>query len=94
VSATPLKPPLAAGPPKPQKPPDAPKSKPPEPDVVLYTRSIAEKRPVELRLHDGTVVRGRITAFGQYTIAIVMETDIPIVVFKNFVATARAEGAR
>jgi hypothetical protein len=41
-------------------------------------------------LHDGTVVRGRITAFGQYTIAIVMEPDVPIVIFKNFVATAKA----
>jgi sRNA-binding regulator protein Hfq len=88
VTTTPLKPPLAAGAPKPQRPPDAPK-KPQEPDARLYTCSIAEKRQVELRLHDGSMIRGRVMSFGQFNVE--LETGGErLVVFKNFIATAKA----
>jgi hypothetical protein len=96
TTTTPLKPPLAAGTPKPQQkqPDNAAPKKPIEPDAALFARSIAQRQQIEVTLHDGTVIKGHVTTYGQYTISIVMDTDIPIVIFKNFIATARAGDPR
>lgn len=83
----PLSPPLAP------KPADAPK-KSAEPDVMLLSQALASRRPVEIKLHDGDIVRGHVRSFGQYTISIAMETGPEIVIFKNFVATARSGDPR
>jgi sRNA-binding regulator protein Hfq len=98
TATAPLKPPLApVGGPKAQpRPPDTAgqKPKPVEPDIQLFTRSREQRQQLELRLHDGSEIRGRVAGWGQYTIELVLDTGEPIVVFKNFIATARAGGSR
>jgi hypothetical protein len=95
TATTPLKPPLAAGPPKSQKPPDnvAPK-KIPEPDVQLFARALAERLPVEVTLHDGTTVTGHVRSYGQYTLEFELAGGERIVLYKNFIRSVRAGDAR
>jgi hypothetical protein len=76
---------------KQQKPPDAPK-KTPEPDVQLFAWALAQRLPVEVMLHDATVVIGQIKAYGQYTIEVELAGGERVVLYKNFVRCVRRAG--